>query len=175
MKTTLKFTITVCLCLSIQKASAQNIKDLDFLIGTWEVEETIYPGTDKEYKEKGIRTCSYFLNDAFIKCEAITIVSTSGKERHYGYYITWNHMDGFFQAVSLAHDFPRPGIHQWYLDKEKKIITFVTPKNVLGDRFIRGTISYENPKQLIWQGWWSKYNEDKDWEQIFRDVATRRE
>lgn len=165
--------MTTCALLALQKASAQNIKDLDFLIGSWKVEETIYPGTEREYKEKGIRTCSYYLKDAFIKCESQTTVSTSGKERHYVYFITWNHMDGFFHAINLAHDFPRPGIQQWYLDKEKKLITYVTPKNVLGDRFIRGTISYENPNQVIWQGWWSKYDQDKAWEQIFEDVATR--
>lgn len=175
MKTTLKLTWVFCAVFFLQKASAQNIKDLDFLIGTWQVEETIYPGTDKEYQEKGTRTCSYYLKEAFIKCESVTQVSTSGRERHYVYFITWNERDGFFQAINLAHDFPRPGVFQWYLDKEKQLITMVAPKSVIDTQFFRATMSYANPKQLIWQGWLSKFSEDKAWEQVFRDVASKQE
>ncbi len=154
--------------------SAQSIKDLDFLIGEWEVLETIYPGTDKEYQEKGIRICEYYLNGSFIKCESSTVVSTSGKERFYAYVINYDKREDCFRATNLANDFPLQGQFKWFLDKENKQILAITPKNVIEDRFFRATISYANPNKLVWNGWRSKWLEDKEWKQVFNDVATRK-
>ena len=153
---------------------SQSIQDLDFLIGTWDVTETIFPGAEREYQETGIRTCKYYLNSAFIKCEAETTISTSGRKRYYVYFINYNTRDKFFSATSLAHDFPIHGQHQWYLNEEKNLITFVSPKNVNEDRFFRGTLKLENKNKIVWEGWSSKYIEDKEWKQIFRDVAIKR-
>lgn len=173
LRTTITTTLLAFFLMPAFNVNAQSIKDLDFLIGTWKVEETIRPGTNEAYMENGTRTCSYYLNDTFIKCEAQTTISTSGRTRHYAYYIRYNERDGYFSAVNFAHDFPRIGQFQWYLNKEAKELRQVAPKNVLGDRFYRAVISYANPDQLIWEGWFSKFSEDKAWQQIFRDVATK--
>lgn len=154
--------------------SAQSIKDLDFLIGEWDVLERIFPGTDKEYQEKGTRVCEYYLNGSFIKCESATVVSTSGKERYYTYVINYDERENCFRATNLANDFPLQGQFKWFLDKENKRILAITPKNVIEDRFFRATISYADPDKLVWNGWRSKWLEDKEWKQVFNDVATRK-
>lgn len=124
---------------------AQSIKDLDFLIGTWDISETIYPNTDKAWQEPGIR-----------KCESKTKVSTSGKKRYYAYLINYDKKEKCFWVTSLANDFPLHGKHKWYLDKEKKLINAISPINVTKDRFFRGPISYKDKDKIVWNGWASK-------------------
>ena len=80
----------ICWLFLLNSVNGQSIRDLDFLIGEWEVTETIYPGQPKEYQETGTRTCSYYLDGTFIKCESETIVSTSGRKRTYAYYINYD-------------------------------------------------------------------------------------
>lgn len=158
----------------LNSIQAQSIDDLSFLIGEWELTETIYPGQSKEYQEKGIRTCSYYLNHSFIKCESSTTISTSGKKRTYAYYINYDEKEKCFRATNFANDFPKHGQFKWYLDKVNKQIIAITPKNVIEDRFFRGTISYANKNQLVWEGWSSMFLGDKEWSQTFRDVAIKK-
>ena len=166
--------LPLALCFTVHSMLAQSINDLDFLIGEWEVHETIYPGTEKEYTESGIRTCSYYLNKKFIKCDARTMVSKNGKERWYAYIINYHAEAGYFIATNFAHDFPLHGQHHWYMDKENKQLIAITPENVIRDRFFRGTISFANPNRIEWNGYASVYKESKDWKHIFQDVATRK-
>jgi len=170
MKTILIIALGILASTSLR---AQSIKDLDFLIGSWDVLETIYPGTDRAYQEKGTRVCEYYLNGSFIKCESSTVVSTSGKKRFYAYIINYDSREDCFRATNFANDFPLQGQFKWFLDKENEQILAITPKNVIEDRFFRGTISYADKNKLIWNGWSSKFLEDKEWKQVFNDVATK--
>ena len=156
-------------------ASAQSVRDLDFLIGEWDVTETILPGSENEYRETGVRSCAYYLDDSFIKCEAQTVVSTSGKKRTYAYLVNYDSRNGWFSATGIANDFPLHSNHRWFLDEDRKKITFVTPRNVNDDQFFRGTIEYDGKDTIVWQGWSSRFEGDKEWRWIFRDVATRRQ
>lgn len=165
--------LTGVLTLFGQTALAQSIKDLDFLIGTWKVEETLYPCTEKEYKEKGVRTCEYYLLDTFIKCEAETTVSKTGKKRVYVYLINYNQWEKYYQAINFAHDYPAYSHQQWYLDVEKKEISIVMPENARRDRFFRSKINFKDPDRMIWEGWQSKFSEAKDWFYVFKDVGVR--
>ncbi len=173
MNKTVLTTLLVSIALS---CPGQSIKDLDFLIGTWEVEETILPGRDNEYQEKGTRTCEYYLDGSFIKCEASTVITHTGKKRTYAYYINYDQKEDCFWATNFANDFPLHGLHQWFLDQENQQLIAITPKNVNGDRFFRGTISYANKNQIIWDGWSSRFRaSDKAWQHIFHDVATKKQ
>lgn len=152
---------------------SQSIKDLDFLIGTWKIVETIYPGTEKEYQEIGTRTCEYYLNGSFIKCESITVDERNQRERFYSYIINYDKREDCFRATNFAHDFPLHGQFKWFLDKENERIIAITPKNVIEDRFFRATISYADRDKLVWNGWASVFEKDKEWIQIFNDVTTK--
>ncbi|MEX0313550.1 MAG: hypothetical protein AB3N18_05195 [Allomuricauda sp.] len=152
---------------------AQSIKDLDFLIGSWNIVETILPGTDRAYQEIGTRNCEYYLNGQFIRCESETTIQKTGRKRYYSYVINYDEKEGCFRATNFAHDFPLHGQFKWFLDKENERIIAITPKNVIEDRFFRATISYADRDKLVWNGWASVFEKDKDWIQIFNDVTTR--
>ena len=152
---------------------SQSITDLDFLIGKWTIEETIYPGTEKEYQEKGTRICEYYLNGTFIKCESETVVQKNGKKRYYTYVINYDKRENCFRATNLAHDFPLHGHFKWFLDDQNQRIIAITPKNVIEDRFFRGTISYADKDSIVWKGWASVFKEDKDWQHIFTDITKK--
>lgn len=172
MQKTILLSLALIYCLT---SYSQSIQDLDFLIGKWKIVETIYPGTEKEYQEIGTRTCGYYLNGSFIKCESETVIQKNGHKRFYSYIINYDKKEGCFRATNFAHDFPLHGQFKWYLDKENQRIIAITPKNVIEDRFFRATISYSDPNKLVWDGWASVFKKDKDWLQVFNDVATRLE
>ncbi|MBX2874629.1 MAG: hypothetical protein KTR30_21080 [Saprospiraceae bacterium] len=98
---------------------AQSIKDLNFLIGDWKVNETILPGTDKSYTENGTRSCAYYLEDSFIRCESSTLSSKTGKHRSYTYLINYDKKEDCFWVTALSNDFPKHDKQQWFLDKKK--------------------------------------------------------
>ncbi|MEQ8715880.1 MAG: hypothetical protein RIC80_22900 [Cyclobacteriaceae bacterium] len=166
-------TMTLALVASFT-LNAQDINDLDFLIGSWEVTETLYPGTDRTWQENGTRTCEYWLDGQFIKCESVTVDSRNGNQRTYAYFFNYHEKEDCFLVTSFAHDFPLHGQHKWFLNKEEKVIQAISPKNVIGDQFFRATISYADPNRIIWNGWRSKFTEDKAWFQVFNDVTVRK-
>ncbi len=168
-----RIVLSAALAVALYAAPAQSIRDLDFMIGSWDITETIFPGTDREYQEKGVRTCSYYLGDQFIKCESETTISKSGRKRYYAYFFNYDEKENCYWATNLAHDFPLHGQQKWYLNKEQKLLQAISPKNVIGDRFFRATVSYAEPNQITWKGWRSKWDEDKAWQQVFHDVATK--
>lgn len=149
------------------------IRDLDFLIGRWHIDETILPGQAREYRERGTRECRYELGGAFIRCDSETTISTSGRKREYAYLISYDEKGNCFWATALASDFPRHALHQWHLDLERREVRAITPQSVNGDRFFRGVISFADRDRIVWQGWASRFAGDKEWELIFRDVARR--
>lgn len=170
----MKKLLTIILCASSAVTFSQSIKDLDFLIGEWDVKETLYPGTDKEWTENGKRVCGYYLKDQFIKCESLTVDSRNQRERAYAYIFNYDEEEKCFQVTSLAHDFPRHGQQKWFLNMENKIIQAISPINVVPDKFFRATIDFTDPNKVVWNGYRSKFIEDKEWKQIFNDVAIRK-
>ncbi len=154
---------------------AQSIKDLDFLIGDWKVKETLFPGTDKSYTEKGTRTCAYYLDDSFIRCESSTVSSKTGKQRSYTYLINYDRKEECFWVTALSNDFPKHDKQQWFLDRANEQILAIIPESVFNNRFFRATISYKDPDRLVWDGWYSKFRAEREWKYIMNDVATRRE
>ncbi|MEQ9298204.1 MAG: hypothetical protein RIF33_06565 [Cyclobacteriaceae bacterium] len=153
---------------------AQDIKDLDFLIGSWEITETLYPGTERTWQEKGRRTCEYWLDGQFIKCESVTIDQRNNNQRTYAYLFNYHEKEGCFLVTSVAHDFPLHGQHKWFLNKDKKVINAISPKNVIEDKFFRATISYADPNRIVWNGYQSKFLEEKAWTQVFNDVTVKK-
>ncbi len=164
---------TVFVTLTSLSLNAQSIKDLNFLIGKWKVEETMFPGTERSYLERGIRTCEYFLDNSFIHCETQTTNSKTGKQRTYAYLINYDYDLGCFTAAVIANDFPKIGIDQWHLNKKAKEIRIVSPRAVKPDRFFRGVLSYDDRDQLVWNYWASLFASEKEWKQIFNEVSVR--
>lgn len=165
--------IILILAMGVGDLGAQSIKDLDFLIGDWKVKETLFPGTDKSHTEEGTRTCAYYLNDSFIRCESSTVSSKTGKRRAYTYVINYDKKEACYWVTAFSNDFPKHDKQQWFLDKETEQIIAIIPRSVFNNRFFRATISFKDPNRLVWDGWYSKFRDDREWKYIMNDVATK--
>ncbi len=166
--------IILVLLVSVYNVNAQSIKDLDFLIGEWEVNETLFPGTDKSYTENGTRVCGYYLDDSFIRCESSTLSSKTGKKRAYTYLINYDKKEECFWVTALSNDFPKHDKQQWFLDKKNEQIIAIIPRSVFNNQFFRATISFKDRNRLVWDGWYSKFRGDREWKYIMNDVATKK-
>ncbi len=79
------------------QAQEQSIRDLDFLIGKWEVHED---NAEKTWWEKSTRIGSYTLDSTFIELDAQALSST-GKQRTYRWLIHYNRKLQRFEMVSM--------------------------------------------------------------------------
>ncbi len=168
-----KITLFIVLVSMATMTSAQSINDLDFLIGHWEVKETLFPGTDKSYTENGSRVCEYYLDNRFIRCESSTVSSKTGKNRYYTYLINYDENEDCYWVTALSNDFPKHDKQQWFLDSENEQIVVIIPKSVFNNQFFRATISFSDRNQLVWDGWYSRFRGDLEWKHIMNDVAIR--
>ncbi|MEW7292816.1 hypothetical protein [Aquimarina sp. 2304DJ70-9] len=78
-------------------AQERNIRDLDFLIGEWNVRED---NKEKKWWEKSTRIGRYVLDSTYIELKA-SAISSSGKKRTYNWYIHYNSKKNQFEMVSM--------------------------------------------------------------------------
>ena len=150
--------------------TAQGIKDLDFLIGVWEHEETIFPGTGRQYTEEGRRECEYVLNDTYIKCES---KSTNQKgSRSYWFLINYEEDRDYFKVISFYSDYDFYWKYNWYLDKEQRMIRAISETKPTARQFFRSTIKYSED-QFVWEGFRSRFKEDMEWVMEFREISKK--
>jgi hypothetical protein len=128
-------------------AQEKSIKDLDFLIGVWEVEEHHPNG----WWEKGTRTVSYILNDKYLKMETIA-VSSEGKERAYQFLINYNKVNKQFEMVSIYSNWPMKlrDILEW--DNSEKKLTVIGVASVDDNSVRKGTLHFSDNDNYIWTG-----------------------
>jgi hypothetical protein len=106
-KNWLMFAIVIFLMLGLlsSKMYAQpaTIKDLYFLIGTWEAEEQ---NKEKNWSEKCTRVGTYVLDSTYIQLESVAVSST-GKKRGYRFLIHYNSAVHQFEMVSIYSNWPK--------------------------------------------------------------------
>lgn len=97
--------LLLSLIASFTFADAQeiSIRDLDFLIGSWEVRED---NEEKTWWEKSTRTGRYTLDSTYIELKSVA-VSSSGKERTYLWLIHYNAEAQQFEMVSMFSNWPK--------------------------------------------------------------------
>lgn len=98
------------LALQIGAAAASEspmISKLDWLIGDWNYEDKSLNG---DYRETGVRSCAYTLNEKYILCE-MHGVTNSGKKRAALMYFNYNHLDKRFEMTALFNDYPRKNLY----------------------------------------------------------------
>jgi len=130
--------------------SQQNkIKDLRFLIGTWEVREN---NKETEWWEKCIRTGQFILDSTYIQMESTAITST-GKQRVYRFLIHYNSEDQQFEMVSIYSNWPKVQFDILTWNSKKRILT-IKNKNEVNEYHERfGEIVFnENFNEYIWVG-----------------------
>ena len=146
----------------------QSIQDLDFLVGSWNTHELIFEGTDREYHESGQRTCDYYLDSTYIKCD--TKASNKRRERAYTFLINFDKDSKQFRILKIFSDYSFIVTKSWKVDLEKEMII---EADTSGDQYV-GSISFEDKEKLIWRGWSPSKEADPSLDLIFTETATRR-
>ncbi len=148
----------------------QSIKDLDVLIGKWDHEETVFPGTEREYTEKGSRECSYVLEDTYIKCESRS--NSPRGARTYWFLINYQRDKDHFKVTTYNSDFDSSWHYTWYLDKEQQKIHAISDTRPDAKQFFRSVLALSKD-QLVWEGYRSRFREEMNWVLEFREISKR--
>lgn len=150
----MKRLLTILFLAGVCHSNAQSIKDLDFLIGKWEVSEIVAAGTENEYTETGTRECAYFMDGNWIKCE--TRGKRRGRDRSYTFLINYHPEKEYFQFLSLSSDYPDCGISAWVIDKNADVIR---GRSTSGYESIH-SINFEDKDKIVWQGLYPRAGDD---------------
>ncbi|MEQ8906250.1 hypothetical protein [Ekhidna sp.] len=174
-----KVLIWICLIALTGMVTAQentnspSIRDLDFLIGTWEVRED---NEEKEWWEESIRKGSYILDSTYIELSAIAI-SSSGKERTYLWLIHYNAKDQQFEMLSMFSNWYKMQFDVLNWDKAKRTLTIESGgdpgSNEYHERFGEMVFN-ENYNGYIWKGK-NKYGDEDNpgiWEYVEKGSKT---
>ena len=98
-----------------------SIKDLEFLIGTWDVRED---NDEKTWWEEATRTVTYALDSTYIRLEAKAI-SSSGKKRTYQWLIHYNSKQQQFEMVSMFSNWHKIQLDILSWDQHTRTLTIV--------------------------------------------------
>lgn len=96
MKTIFLLATALCI-LTTLSAQEKSIKDLEFLIGKWQVRED---NTEEGWWEETLRTGRYVMDSTYIELES-EAVSSTGVERTYRWYIHYNFKAQQFEMTSM--------------------------------------------------------------------------
>ncbi len=119
--------------LFVQSQNKPTIKDLDFLIGTWEVEfdwyDTYKPGLKPEFSEKGTMVCSYDLDyrgtKKFIFCRYSLDTNEGrlkGRYRETLEMIQWSKLSGSFERTGVFSNWPATGFETFTFNPQTRTI-----------------------------------------------------
>lgn len=173
-------TVLVIFCLSlvfstISTAQQISVKDLDVLIGTWDVVEVEITGTGEKLLERGVRSCSYFLMDTYILCE--TRAKLNGKERIYQWMINYNQVDKRFEMIGIYSNWGRKTFDtiivpdnrlRWEVKREPNVENGV-------ERRVLGTVEFNGTDKFVWTVKIIKSTDSPtDWKPMFRETSLRK-
>ena len=117
----------------VHSQNEPSIEDLDFLIGTWEVEfdwyDTYKPGSKPEFSEKGTMVCSYDLDyrgtKKFIFCRYSLDTyegRLKGRYRETLEVIQWSKISNSFEKTGVYSNWPSTGIMTFTFNPSKRAI-----------------------------------------------------
>ncbi|MEM7417484.1 MAG: hypothetical protein AAF389_18485 [Gemmatimonadota bacterium] len=85
-------------------------QDPSFLIGTWHVTETIYPGSEREYVEVTVRICSPELDGAYVVCRMQS--AAEGRRRQSWFMVNQHDGPGSIEFVGIFTNVPYKTVYQ---------------------------------------------------------------
>lgn len=132
-------------------AQEKSVRNLDFLVGAWEVRED---NVEKNWWEKATRVGKYVLDSTYIELES-SAISSNGKQRTYRWYIHYNSKSNQFEMVSLFGNWHKIQFDILTWDPLQRKLTLQNGtdpgSNEYHERF--GEITFdENFSQYEWRG-----------------------
>jgi len=154
-------------------AQERGIKELDFLIGTWESREE---NVEKGWWETSTREIKYALKGNYIELKANSIDS-NGKEREYSWYINYNEKEEQFEMVSMFSNWYKTQFDILVWDSKLRKLTIRNKplvENEFHERF--GEIVFnKNLDAYTWNGE-NKYGDANDpsiWKYVEKGVRVK--
>ncbi len=154
-------------------AQEKGIKELDFLIGTWETRED---NIETGWWEKSTRTAKYVLMENYIELEARTIDS-NGRERITLWFLNYNKKSAQFEMASMFSNWYKTQVDILTWDKETRTLTIRNDPDCekrYTERF--GEIVFsEDFQSYEWKGE-NKYGDPKNpssWKYIEKGIRKR--
>ena len=144
-----KTTIILIVVISINSIYSQSIKDLDFLVGTWEVRED---NIDKNWWETATRIGKYVLKENFIELKAESIDS-NGRKREYRWYFHYNKRAKQFEMTSMFSNWHK--VQSDILEWDVKSRTLTIRNNSAVSEFPKryGKMVFSKDfKSYVWKG-----------------------
>ncbi|GAB4243967.1 MAG: hypothetical protein Tsb0034_21990 [Ekhidna sp.] len=146
---TVALTLSISLCFSPDNQTS--IRDLDFLLGKWEVRED---NEDKSWWEESTRQVSYTLDSTYIRIEA-SAISSSGKERTYLWLIHFNPKDQQFEMISMFSNWHKIQFDILKWDKKKRTLTITSGGDPGSEEYHEryGVITFQaDYNSYVWKG-----------------------
>lgn len=146
--------VLVLLLAPVRAAHAEDlmVRLVDEFTGTWSTQETIFPGTDREYVERGTRVCSSILDGAYIQCTSQS--TAKEKLREYLFYINVNHDSDEVEIVGIYGDWNRKNIYSGVFDEAENRLRLRARSHLAGE-LIDGPINWitfhSSSRGWIWE------------------------
>lgn len=153
-------------------SQAQSIKDLNFLIGKWQLTEVVHKGEPNEYIERGTREYKYILDSTYLRYESKA--TRKGKSRSYIMNINYNSGTKRFFMTDQFSDFDFRGNSEIILDSLKQELHLISPLDVNDGEFFRSRISFKDRDKLIWEGWSSPFLGERVWNLLYTEEMARK-
>ena len=152
-----KLATILVIVISMNSIYSQSIKDLDFLIGTWQVRED---NTDKGWWETSTRVGKYVLKGNFIELKAESIDS-NGRKREYAWYFHYNKKAKQFEMTSMFSNWYKvqSDILEW--DAKTRTLTIRNkPEGAEYHERLGKMVFSKDFKSYVWKGE-NKYGDEK--------------
>ena len=146
-----KAILIICILLTSLSIYSQDrsIKELNFLIGTWETRED---NDENGWWETSTRVIQYTLKGNFIELKANSIDS-NGRKREYFWYINYNKKTERFEMTSMFSNWYKVQLDILSWNPEKRTLTIVNNPNdgKFPERF--GELVFSKDfKSYVWKG-----------------------
>jgi hypothetical protein len=129
----------------------KSIKDLEFLVGEWEVREE---NNEKTWWEQSTRIGRYVMDSTYIELVS-NATSSNGKKRTYRWYIHYNKKEERFEMVSMFSNWHKIqfDILHWDLEQRKLSISNGDELNTNEYHERYGELVFnENFSEYVWKG-----------------------
>ncbi|HZY80373.1 MAG TPA: hypothetical protein VFE50_12675 [Cyclobacteriaceae bacterium] len=128
-------------------AQVPTVRNLDILIGTWEVEEI---HSTSGWSEKATRTCYYIMDSTYIECESKAV--SNDKHRTYRFLINYNTVDKQYEMVGIYSNWPLKQLDVLIPDDTGMKFRLSNSKALASDSQREGLIEFSSRDEYVWSG-----------------------
>lgn len=151
--------------------------DFEFLLGEWDLEATQSPGTERQTKDQGIRTCKYVLDKAYIRCDT-EVRRSNGRTRKVVSLHNYNAIYDIHESLYYFSNWPIKPIARATIAREDGVVSWLNEFEFLisvgKTEYIRSEFSYQDGVMENVEYMRTSDEPDNAWRINYREHLTRR-